>query len=161
MAQVTINKNSFGRLLKKLDNLKKPTDKKTADEIGKTIVREMKSDIANLKSPISGKGTFRALQEPYKTRKRNQGSGDKPNLTLSGKFLNSLTHSVNSLRDGFSTTIKFTSQLSRDKERGHREGANGQHERPIIPNSEEGFNRRITNAVLEIYNSRLKDIIKK
>lgn len=161
MAQVTLNKKSLDRLLKKLDDVQNPTDKATSDKIGSTIVREMKADISDLKSPIRGKGTFPALQQPYKSRKASLGKGDKPNLDLTGQFLKSLTHKSNRVRDGYSTTILFSNQTARLKEKGHRDGANGQRERPIIPSPEEGFNRRITNAVIEIYEDRLKAIVKK
>ena len=160
MAQVTINNKTIRRLIKRLDKLKIPTRKKDADALGKRIVREMKKDIKKGKSPIRGKGNFKALQEPYKSRKRKQGKGDKPNLKLSGDFLKSLTSFSKKIRGGYSSTIGFDDELSDDKELGHRRGANKQHKRPIIPNRREGFNKRIADVILDFYSKRIRDIVR-
>lgn len=161
MAQVTISKKSVDRVLKKLDALQRPLTKKGANQLGGIVVREMKKDISQLKSPIRGKGKFPALKESYKKIKRRKGKGDKPNLSLTGQFLKSLTHKSNKLRDGWSTTIKFSNQTAKDKEQGHREGANGQKQRPIIPEGSEGFNKRISAIILAFLNSTIGGIVRK
>lgn len=168
MAQVTINKKSVNRLVEKLDLLKNPTRKQDAQDLGDLIVKEMKSEISKLNSPIRGEGRFPALQDPYKSRKgRGRIKGQRnvstdPDLKLTGRFLRSLRAFVNrQAKGGYSTTIGFSSGLSRTKERGHREGANGQHPRPIIPTAEEGFNRRISRSILRFAEKRLRDIIRR
>lgn len=161
MAQVTLGKKSVDRLVKKLDTLKRPLTKKGADQLGSVIVREMKKDIGQLKSPISGGGKFKALDPKYKKRKQRLGKGGDPNLKLSGKFLRSLTHASNKLKDGWSTTIKFSNQLSKDKEKGHRDGANGQKKRPIIPTASESFNKRISAIIKAFLNSTVAGIVRR
>jgi len=162
MAQVTINKKATARLLKKLELLKNPTRKSDAQALGNLIVREMKKDIANLKSPIRGRGAFPALKDSYKKVKQRAGKGGKPDLKFTGKFLKSLRATVNKLkRGGYSATIGFSSAFSKTKELGHREGANGQKERPIIPNSKEGFNNHISKEIKTFFLKRMRDIIRR
>lgn len=161
MAQVTINKNSLDRLVERLDTLANPTRRRDAEDLGKLVVREMKHDIAALQSPIRGRGKFPALKKGYKERKKRETGRDKPDLDLTGRFLRSLSSKANQVKDGWTTTIGFTSKLSRKKELGHREGANGQAERPIIPNENEGFNRRISQQIRKFFLKRVRDIVSK
>jgi len=161
VASVTINKRSIDRLVKKLDTLSNPTRKRDAEALGNTIVREMKKDIKRQKSPIRGHGSFPALDPKYKKRKRNAGAGDKADLSLTGQFLKSLRSQTKKVRDGFSTVINFSNRTAQLKEKGHREQANGQGFRPIIPDADEGFNIRISKIIEAFFTKRVRDIIRK
>lgn len=69
------------------------------------------------------------------------------NLFLSGKFLESLT--FKKIKDGIE--LGFFNHFE-EYERGHREGANGQPQRPIVPQDREEFSRSIMTrleAILE------------
>ena len=160
MAQVTLNKKSASRLITKLKLLANPTRKKDADALGKVIVKEMKKDISRTTSPITGK-KFLALKKKYKARKQAAGKGGSPNLKFSGKFLKSLISFSNKIKGGHSTTIGFSSALSKQKELGHRDGANTQKKRPIIPNASEGFNKRISAIIKSFYLNRIRDIVRR
>ncbi len=85
--------------------------------------------------------------------------GKKPrpvNLHLTGDFLNQLRSVVIGTAGKMGLEIGFFPG-SRDangveasvKEQGHREGANGQPQRPIIPINTEDFNQSIQNAIFE------------
>ena len=160
MAQITLNQRQLKKTIKKLNALEAPLTKRGADNLGKVIVSEMKKDISRSRSPITGE-TFPGLQDPYRSRKQKLGKGNKPNLKLFGQFLNSLMNAVTKNRSGFSAVIKFSNQLARKKEQGHREGANNQEKRPIIPTREEGFNRRISRIIFNFMSSTVGDIIRK
>lgn len=161
MAQVTINKRQLQKTRKKFKELEAPLTRGGANKLGKIIVNEMKKDISRGQSPIRGKGKFPALQEPYKTRKKNLGKGNKPNLELFGQFLKSLVNAVTKNRSGYSAVVKFSNETARKKEQGHREGANGQKKRPIIPTGQEGFNKRISDIIFNFMNSTVGDIVRK
>ncbi len=97
---------------------------------------------------------------PYSVQDKFPGKKPRPvNLTLSGKFLSKLKKFISGqagqkikIEVGFAddkvrsgTSNKYVSVI--DMEKGHREGANGQLKRPIIPERNENFERRIQVAI--------------
>lgn len=94
---------------------------------------------------------------PYNVQKEFPNKRERPvNLYLGGEFLDDLEPTPT--RNGVS--IGFSSKLSQEKERGHREGANGQPERPIIPQGREQFSpsiyRRIVDIVQKIVQKKIR-----
>lgn len=87
-------------------------------------------------------------------------AGKKPrpvNLTLHGDFLNALQARVTGAGVELGLEVGFFEGWTDDKgveaytkEEGHREGANGQPRRPVIPIGTEDFAQRIQNAIWEI-----------
>lgn len=129
-----------------LSNLKT----KSLEQVAKTLLREIFDRVKSGISPISGK-RFQA----YKDVKKYPGDR-KPqrpvNLFLSGQFLESLVTRIKTGKTP-SITIFFDNQLANDKEQGHREGANGQRKRPIIPQGSEGFAAGILEAVRQVFSA--------
>lgn len=79
-----------------------------------------------------------SVQEEFPNKKRRP-----VNLELSGKFLDNLDYWKVGLRERFEVAIGFRRAPYVDYERGHREQANGQGFRPIIPQDEETFVKQI------------------
>ncbi len=152
----------------------------SADKIGQTTIRMMKDHIAKGNSPIAGYGRFPAYKQSYKDQiegkvafyrdeqkrlrvfpprgvhERFRGKKIRPvNLKLSGDFLSDLTWSKFKERFGTGVRIRFKTKKSRLKEKGHREGANGQGIRPIIPEAGENFRRDILDKIVELYRRAL------
>lgn len=124
---------SFSPELKKaLEDIKKPIDRDTAEKVGEDIVDDMKRLIANGQSPIRGNGRFPAYKDPKKYPGKRK-SRSPVNLELTGEFLDDLSSKTISDPAGYATRVTYDGQKSQDKERGHREGANGQPKRPTIP----------------------------
>lgn len=107
----------------------------------------MKALIAKGISPIKSIGRMPAYKNPERypdqMRRKYPGKRRRPvNLSLSGEFLDDLTFQV-----GKSSPLKikfgFFTKKSILKERGHREGANGQPRRPIIANEVEQFSKQL------------------
>jgi hypothetical protein len=135
-------RNPRAQLDKELAKGRKQLDftKSELDDLGFMIVEKMKELISRGISPITGK-RFPA----YKDAKRypaKQKPARPVNLWLSGDFLDSLVARVKGTRKP-TITIGFDSQESNRKESGHREGANGQLERPIIPEGSETFSKGV------------------
>lgn len=98
--------------------------------------KSAKQKAANLK-----KGKY-----PYSVQRKFPGKRERPvNLFLSGDFLDSLK--VIPLARGL--RIGFFDKLSVKKEQGHREGANGQPKRPILPTRGEEFSPSIYRRVVD------------
>lgn len=145
-----IDQASVQRVKEKLQDLRSPLTKKDAEQIGKAVVQEMKVMIAKTQSPIAGDGKFPALKPNYRKWKQGQGEPGIPNLKLTGKFLADLGHKAFTQSGRWVLSVGFTKQSERVKERGHREGVNGQRKRPIIPQDGEKFARQIQQRILEI-----------
>lgn len=93
---------------------------------------------------------------PYTVRNKYPSKRDRPvNLYLSGRFLNDLR--AKALKRGLE--FGFYTELSALKEQGHREGANGQPQRPIIPIRNERLNRSIYNRLIVSLARRIKRAI--
>lgn len=173
--KANIDHESSNRIIKKLKRLKRPVSVNDAKLIGSTIAEEMKNQISKGISPIAGKGRFEGYRGGYKDRikeyknvrvnRRGYPKKLRPiNLKLTGKFLKGLKHwTRGGFLGGFAAIVGFktSDKLSVKKERGHREGANDQAERPIIPKGKEFFSRRIQNKVIKILNAVIKRETKK
>lgn len=155
-----ISADKVKRLQELLKELKKPVDQATANAAGKATVAAMKQLIARGVSPIKGNGRFPGYKNPDK-----YPGGKKPNrpvnLKDTGQFLYSLTYDPVASKNGFDTVIYYDGKEANDKETGHREGANGQRERPTIPLRGESFSETIRIAFSKIYRQRLSDLIRK
>jgi len=142
--------------------LQKPLSRRKARDLAKLIVREMKDDISKGINPI----TFGSRRFPrYKNPDRYPGGrkGRRPvNLKLTGKFLKSLlARSTAGRRGSAFAEVGFSDGLSQKKEQGHREGANTQPKRPIIPEGREKFNARIMDIIVNYIDRIASDISRK
>lgn len=162
-----IDNAAFKKVLEKIQELSEPVNQRTAREVAKEVVSKMQDVISSGKSPILGKGNFEPYRGQYRSRIQRYGRIDgyskklRPvNLTLSGKFLESLKGTAEKVRNGYAAVIGFSDKKSQKKEQGHREGANGQAERPIIPQSGEKFSQVIQGVYLDIINERIATIAK-
>lgn len=149
----------LARTQKSIQNSIASTDQQ---EVGNATVLSMKALIAAGISPIEGKGRFPA----YKAATgRNRGKGYpfnvdpflnkklRPvNLFLTGEFLDDLRCKV----VGKQMQIGFFKKKSELKELGHREGANGQPKRPVIPVGKEKLNASVLRKLLESLDKVLK-----
>lgn len=125
-------------------DLKRILNTNVLREIGETVVNSMLEDIASGKSPIDGRGSFPA----YKNPKKYPGKQKSPrpvNLELTGQMLSSLQYRINQAK--IAITILYRTKKSQLKELGHREGSNGQPERPTIPAENEDLNAGIRKKV--------------
>lgn len=139
--------------LEKQVNLKK-LKRNQLQKAGDAMVDAIKDRIAKGRSPIAPSRFFKKYIKP----KRYPGKR-KPktpvNLELSGKFLKSLKAIV-SMGEKPRIRVGFNSKKSILKEKGHREGANGQEKRPIIPTKNEQFGRKIQEEFLNSVQKILK-----
>lgn len=160
---IRYNQSDIDKLKKKLEELKAPVKQNDAREMGKRVVAKMLALIRSGTSPIEGRGKFPAYRGGYRkaiSRGYFPGKNLTPvNLTLDGAFLESLTSGTVKRESGFGASIGFNDRLSQDKERGHREGANGQARRPVIP--QPGRGESFVSSIKAIYIGILKDIIKR
>jgi hypothetical protein len=84
------------------------------------------------------------------------------NLKLSGKFLdNGLEQWNEGLKQKFSVAIGFKKKPFVDYERGHREQANGQGFRPIIPQQQEKFVKSIRLIIDDLIKEAIDSYINK
>lgn len=155
-----LTQNDLPGLKKRLEDLTRAIDKNTAKKVGRAVIADMKDLIAKGISPIRGEGRFPG----YKNTKKYP-AGKKPNrpvnLKLTGDFLKSLDSEVKSSRTGYDTDVGFFDSDSKDKEEGHREGANGQLKRPIIPTKSEELAVTIQETISDIYTERILELIDK
>lgn len=147
------------KLKKALEEATKPIDEITAKKVAIDVIKKMKSLIRRGESPIDGNGKF----PKYKNPKRYPGKL-KPktpvNLKLTGKFLDSLRSRHKPNRYGIGTELYFPAKQEL-KEQGHREGANGQPERPILPSVKgEKFTKDIRDLYTELYRERILEVLK-
>jgi hypothetical protein len=147
-------------------------NKKTSEKVGKTVIIEMKNLIAKGISPIAAPwpNKFEKYKPSYiDTIKKQKGEyrGKKVspvNLKLTGDFLKSLTSgTVNNINGTFAKAF-FNDETSALKEKGHREGANKQKKRPVIPIKNEKFRATILTQAKKMYTEdakkNLKDFLK-
>ena len=152
---------------KKLDISK--LSKKQLELLGDVVVAEIKDSVSKGISPIEGRQRFPAYKKPDRypgrVRKRFPRKRKRPvNLYLSGDFLSNLRFKVeksSSFRTKSRLRIGFFDRKSILKERGHREGAKGQPSRPIIPDRNEDFKRRIKISMIKEFKLQfLKNLAK-
>ena len=120
--------------------------KRDLDSMGRLLVTQMKETIAGGVSPITGQ-RFPKYKNPRKYP-GNRKPKSPVNLKLSGEFLKNLLFRS---RKGSnpSVTVYIRGRENQKKEEGHRDGANGQPKRPIIPEGREDFSRKISIAFLK------------
>lgn len=135
----------------KLKALERPVTRADAQDIARESLSEMKALIAAGVSPVKGAG-LPARFPRYKNPKRYPGRR-KPvtpvNLYLTGAMLADLTARVVSSAAGFAAEIGYSTSKSKAKERGHREGANGQPIRPTIPQASSG--ETFATSIQQVY----------
>jgi hypothetical protein len=170
-SRVKVDKATIQKIQDKLKALTSPLNQDEAREIGQICVEQMKNLIGKGISPISGGGYATRFPRyknpknyPGKVRKRFPGKTYTPvNLHLSGDFLDSLNFKVLKTKGGFRVSVGYDSAKSRLKEQGHREeGANGQPERPTIPDVTRGesFARLIQDRYLRVAKEAIKRLTK-
>lgn len=160
MAKVTVKLDEVKRLLKE-SNVRVNQEVAAATRL--LIVNLMKDRIAKGLSPIEGRNRFPAYKDtkkyPGKVKKLYPNKRNRPvNLYLSGDFLKQLR--VISASATGRIVIGFTSKYGRTLEQGHREGANGQRERPIIPEGSEELAKSIRLAILKLYEQAVRKFLK-
>lgn len=157
---ITVDFKISKKLEKALKDMKKPIDKETARAVGEAVVEGMKALIAKGQSPIAGNGRFPAYKDPKKypgTRKPKS----PVNLKLTGDFLDDLIYRLVTHPSGYAASIRYATSESRDKELGHREGANGQPKRPTLPTgSGEDLSKSIKSEVTKILTDRILEVLK-
>lgn len=167
-----IDDAAFKSVLNKIKDIQDPISSSVAKSIAASVVSEMKRLIATGKSTIAGRGNFGAYRGEYRRRIQKYGyvysEGDKyskqlkpVNLKVSGKFLDSLRSLSQKTKSGYAAVIGFTTKRSNLLETGHRDGANGQAERPIIPQEGERFVTTIQQLYLSIINEAISKIAKR
>lgn len=161
MAKVKIDLKGVNKILREADIKIRPPASK---EIAETVIEIMKERISKGNSPIEGKGRFPAYKDiskyPKSVLKDYPAKRNRPvNLYLSGKFLSMLKFRLTPARKEI--IIGFFDSYGKKLEQGHREGANGQRERPIIPSNGERFARAIQLSILKIYEKAVKNYLKR
>ena len=157
--KVSFEVNMSKALQKALRNSAKPIDTATAKEVGQAVVSKMKSLIAVGSSPIDGKGKFPKYKDPKRYPGKRKAHSPV-NLHLSGKFLEALKSDVISGNYGYGASIFFEGDDQEIKEKGHREGANGQPKRPTIPASKgQEFVASIEILYTNIFRNRILRVL--
>lgn len=164
-----IPKDTLDKLRSKVSKIADVMTRDVADEIGKETIVEMKNLISRGISPIRGAGRFpgylRANEPdgyPNRVPKELNKKKRPVNLKLEGHFLESMKFETKKIGSQFKTTIFFDTDLSKLKEQGHREGANGQPKRPTIPQADQGqtFAISIQKKIIDIINTAIQKIIR-
>ena len=103
-----------------------------------------------------------ASKYPYSAMKKYPNKRVRPvNLYLSGAFLESLEAIVLGAAGQFTIEVGFFRDSEAIKEIGHREGANGQPERPIIPVDREEFAQVIQDVIWQIIEEEIDTAAKR
>lgn len=157
----------------------------TRGKIAKRGIRFLNREIKNTRTRLklgqvtsskSGVGRLRAQQDrlrilkkaaqgktqkgyPYNTKEYRQGSKrPRPvNLWLTGDFLRALTFELKKLGSKMGIEIGWWEAKQAIKEKGHREGANGQPKRPTLPRGRESWNETIRLDIMRL----LRDAVSK
>lgn len=160
--KVVVKRHVDRLLSKRVQRLVDPKKVRRRDltGLGKTIIKEMRSNIAKGISPIRGQRRFPAYKNPKKYPGKKKPR--RPvNLMLTGKFLKQLTYRTKTGSKPF-VRIGFFKSYGKTLEKGHREGANTQPKRPIIPIDEkEEFTSRIILAGRRVLIKSMEQIIKR
>lgn len=126
-----------------------------AQEIGRGIVEDMLKMMNAGVSPIAGK-RFPQYKNPAKYP-GDRKARSPVNLKLTGDFQNALRGRIQGTgKNSVTLQVGFFDKENADKERGHREGANTQPIRPVIPKEGETFAKSIQLNALR----RLKKFFK-
>ena len=123
--------------------------KKLAKGGNKKRAQALRQDAATLAGYSKKAGQVAGSKYPFSTEEYQKGSKKlRPvNLFLTGKFLRALEYRLNGVAGRYNLEIGFFDSKEAVKEEGHREGANGQPERPIIPINREDFAQVIQNEI--------------
>jgi hypothetical protein len=161
-AKFTFDTAAIRRMRKTIEGLGE-LDKDTAEEIGSAVVDEIRSLTGKGISPIDG-GRFPAYKAvvekragyPQSVRGKYPAKKNRPvNLRLSNDFMDRLKNWVTRAGKGYEAWVGWRDAESQKKEQGHREEANGQPMRPVIPQSGESLTPRIMLRVREIIENSL------
>jgi hypothetical protein len=123
--------------------------KKLAKGGNKKKAQRLREDAATLSSLSKQAGATAGAKYPFSTDEYRRGAKRlRPvNLFLSGKFLRALEFRLNGVAGRYNLEIGFFDSNEAEKEEGHRDGANGQPKRPIIPIDREDFAQVIQNEI--------------
>jgi hypothetical protein len=171
--KVKIDLSAIRILQKDISRAQKAFTRTRMSRTGKTIVKEMKSLISKGISPIRGpqlKTRFPAYKHAGKPNKypANQirmfpKKRQRPvNLFLSGEQMRDLDSKTIPFKGGHSIRIEYKTQMSKDKESGHRDGINGQPKRPTLPvKRNERWAKTIENILVYGIKKALQAYVKK
>ena len=176
-------------------DMQKLFNRDEAKDLADDVIKEMKDMIAKGISPIKEKGRFPEYKGVTKTRvakSQAKTKGEKEavkkaqkkaypysvqskfpekkprpvNLELTGSMLSNLVFKLRHTLKGWMPEVGYFDEESVKKEQGHREGANGQPQRPTIPDQKEDerfaariemiFRRHIKNAVDKFLENKKK-----
>lgn len=138
----------------KLARLGRPLNRDEAETIGRMVVEAMKGLISKGISPVRG-GEAKTKFPAYINPKKYPGK-KKPrtpvNLHLKGDFLEALKYRVVERAFGWAVELGYFDSKQAVKEKGHREGANGQPHRPTIPiaTNDERFAASVEQPYLKV-----------
>lgn len=126
-----------------------------ANEIRKRA-REIK-DTGKRKQLRTDADKLTSNKYPFTAEAKRQGKKPRPvNLELTGDFLKSLLVWFTGTGNKRSVHVGFKNNLSILKEKGHREGANGQPERPMIPQGSETLTPKYALLIRQILAQTLR-----
>lgn len=111
-----------------------------------------KLDIEEGRGGFMNKGRY-----PFTAEAKKEGKKPRPvNLELTGDFLKSLLVWFSGTGKTKAVHIGFKDDLSKKKEQGHREGANGQPKRPMIPQGNETLTPKYALLIRQILAQTLR-----
>lgn len=142
-----------------LNDLEDLIDKKTAEELGNTIINESRRFIAVGTSPVLGVRRY----EKYKNEANYPGDR-KPkrpvNLQLSGEMLDSLSYEYK--KNGIRYGVLKASESILTRAKANNDGTDKVVARPFVPDKPgQEFNLSIMTKIKDIVSQRLSVIIKK
>lgn len=169
MARFKINLKDTLILKDRIRRLRKPINRKDGNRLGRGVVEEIKNTTLKGGSSVRG-GEFGGRMPKYKPsyldsikRGRFPGKKIRPvNLRLTGDFMKSLKFKLAKTPQGFAPDVGYFNRKSKQKEEGHREGANNQEKRPTIPEPKKGekFGAKIDVFIRRFYRDTLRKLIK-
>lgn len=172
MAKIKANvRFDISKLQKYFEDSAQKAKVKATRQVAQFIQSKMLDLISKGISPINGRARFEGYAAQRQINKNKKAYPDnlkkdfpnkrkRPvNLKLSGKFLKSLkAYPVTASK----IKIGYTSEYGKKLESGHREGVNGQPERPTIPEMPgESFARPILSGILKLFRDSFAEQLKK
>lgn len=167
MAKTKVNLTALKKLL---DGIPKEAALASNRAIAAILEKKIKDLISKGISPIEGDGRFPAYKAqleknkkkyPDSVKKKFPNKRRRPvNLFLSGRFLKELKAIPKRIN---LIAVGFFSPYGQKLEQGHREQANGQGYRPIIPDTDAGedFALSIKALILKAYRDSILAYLKK
>lgn len=128
-----------------LNEVPRSKRKEVREEIGKTLVEEIKSFTRSGNSPVSGE-KFPRLSKAYADEEK--GGNRTPNLRLSRDMVNSLNYKVS----GTTVEVGVFDSAEKPKADGHNNfsGASKIPQRRFIPGEDQNFKKQITSKINKI-----------